>query len=289
MNTLTIAKLTFREAARRRILLAGLVLGLLFLAIYGLGFHFIIQEAGREADLELGGELRKTILVNQISNFLMMAGMYVVNMLTAMMTVLTSVDTLSGEISSGTVHTLLSKPVRRWEIVAGKWLGFAGMLVLYLLLMGGGVMVIVYLRAGYAAPNPISALALLALSAFILLSVSLLGGASLSTLANGVLVFGLFGVAFIGGWIEQISAFLPDQAASRTAMNIGVITSLIMPSDSLWKSAAHALQSPLISATGFDTPFSSSSYPSTIMLVYSGLYLLVAFMLAIRRFSRRDL
>ena len=86
-------------------------------------------------------------MINQISNFLLMAGMYVVNFLTAMMTVLTSVDTLSGEISSGTIHTLVSKPVRRWEIVLGKWLGFAGMLTLYLLLMAGGVMLIVYLRS----------------------------------------------------------------------------------------------------------------------------------------------
>ena len=73
-----------------------------------------------------------------------MAGLYVVNFLTIMMTVLTSVDTLSGEIASGTVHTLMTKPVRRWEIVLGKWLGFGIMLGLYLLLMGGGVMVLVY-------------------------------------------------------------------------------------------------------------------------------------------------
>lgn len=285
MNTLTIAKLTFREAARRRILLAGLVLGLLFLAIYGLGFHFIVGEA----EVGFTDNLRRDMMVNQISNFLLMAGMYVVNMLTAMMTVLTSVDTLSGEISSGTIHTLLSKPVRRWEIVAGKWLGFIGMLILYLALMGGGVMLIVYLRTGYSAPNPLPALALMMFTAAILLSVSLLGGASLSTLSNGVLVFGLFGVAFIGGWIEQIGSFLPDQVASQTAINIGVITSLIMPSDALWKSAAHQLQSPLLNIVGGVSPFSSQTYPSAAMLIYSGIYLLVAFMLAIRRFSRRDL
>jgi ABC-type transport system involved in multi-copper enzyme maturation permease subunit len=285
MNTLTIARLTFREAARRRILLAGLILGLLFLAIYGLGFHFIIGEA----EVGFTDDLRREMMINQISNFLMMAGMYVVNMLTAMMTVLTSVDTLSGEISTGTVHTLLSKPVRRWEIVTGKWLGFAGMLILYLVLMGGGVMAIVYMRTGYSAPHPLTALALMVFTAAILLSVSLLGGSSLSTLANGVLVFGLFGVAFIGGWIEQIGAFLPDQATGRTAINIGVVTSLIMPSDALWKSAAHQLQSPLLNMVAGMTPFSSQTYPSTVMLIYSGVYLAAAFALAVRRFSRRDL
>lgn len=282
MSTLTIARLSFREASRRRILLAALLLGLLFLAVYGLGFHFIMVEVEKE----LGDQ--GLLEMNQIRNFLLMAGMYVVNFLTAMMTVLTSVDTLAGEIGSGTIHTLAAKPVRRWEIVLGKFLGFAGMLSLYLLLMGGGVMGLVYLRSGYTAPNPLSALALIWLNALVLLSVSLLGGAYLSTLANGVLVFGLYGVAFIGGWIEQIGSFFPNPSASQIAINIGVVTSLLMPSEALWKRAAHELQSPLINALGV-SPFTTRSYPSAVMILFAVLYLLVAFALAVRRFSQRDL
>ena len=66
----------------------------------------------------------------------------------------------------------------------------------------------IYLRSGYVANHPLQALALIWLNAILLLSISLLGGAVFSTLANGVLVFGLYGVAFIGGWIEQIGGFL---------------------------------------------------------------------------------
>ena len=61
-----------------------------------------------------------------------------------------------------------------------------------------------------------------------------------------------------------------------------------MPSEALWKRAAHELQSPLVSALGF-SPFAAGSYPSLAMLIYSGLYLATAFFLAVRRFSRRDL
>jgi ABC-type transport system involved in multi-copper enzyme maturation permease subunit len=282
VSTLTIARLSFREASRRRILLAALLLGLLFLAVYGLGFHFIMVEVEKEI-----GSMR-VLELNQIRNFLLMAGMYVVNFLTAMMTVLTSVDTLSGEIASGTIHTLVSKPVRRWEIVLGKWLGFAVMVSLYLLLMGGGVMALVYLRSGYTAPHPLTALALIWLNALILLSVSLLGGAYLSTLANGVLVFGLYGVAFIGGWIEQIGSFFTNQAASQIATKIGIITSLMMPSEALWKRAAHELQSPLVTALGI-SPFTTRSYPSSAMIIYAVLFMLVASALAVRRFNQRDL
>lgn len=281
-GVLVIASLTFREAARRKILLAALLLGILFLVVYALGFHFFSKNF--EADPNAMGLLQ----LNEMRNFMLMAGMYVVNFLTVMMTVLTSVDTLSGEIDSGTIHTLVSKPIRRWEIVAGKFLGFAGMLTLYLVLMGGGVMGFVFLRSGYSAPGPWPALALMWLNSMILLSISLLGGTRLSTLANGVLVFGLYGVAFIGGWIEQIGAFAGNLSAGQATVNIGILTSLVMPSEALWKRAAHELQSPLVAALGF-SPFSAGSYPSLAMIAYSILYFFAAIFLAIRLFNRRDL
>jgi len=278
MTTLVIARLTFREAGRRKILLAALVLGLIYLAIYAVGFYYVDQETTRS---QIGPGLLE---LNQIRNFLFMAGLYVVNFLTAMMAVLTSVDTLSGEIASGTIHTLVSKPVQRWEIVFGKWLGFAGMLTLYLLLMAGGTIGLVYMISGYLAPNVLRGLGLLWMNAVLLLGVSLAGGAILSTLANGVLVFGLFGIAFIGGWIEQIGSFIQNQ----TAVNVGIISSLIIPSEALWKRAAFEMQSPLVAALGF-SPFTAASMPSLLMVLYGMVYALLALLLAISLFNRRDL
>ena len=95
------------------------------------------------------------------------------------------------------------------------------------------------------------------LTILLLLGVSLLGGTLLSTLANGVMVFGLFGIAFIGGWIEQIGAFLNNQAA----VNVGIVTSLLLPSEAMWRRAAFEMQSPLVAAMGV-SPFASKSAPS---------------------------
>ncbi len=278
MTILVIARLTFREAARRKILLAALLLGLLYLAIYGAGFYFVNQDIARS---QYGPGLLE---LNQIRNFLFMAGMYVVNFLTVAMAVLTSVDTLSGEIASGTIQTLVSKPLQRWQIVVGKWLGFAGMLSLYLLLMAGGTVLLVYLISGYTAPNIMRGLGLLWMNAILLLGVSLAGGAVLSTLANGVLVFGMFGIAFVGGWIEQIGSFIQNQ----TAINVGIISSLLIPSEALWKRAAFEMQSPLVSTLGF-SPFTASSMPSLVMVIYGMIYAILALLLAIRLFNKRDL
>jgi len=279
MSTIVIARLTFREASRRWILWMALILGMLFLLVYGIGFNEIHKDILRQ------GSWQATILMrNELYNFMLMAGMYVVNFLAIIMAVLTSVDTLSGEIASGTIHTLASKPIRRWEIVLGKWLGFGAMLLAYLLLMAGGVMAIVYLLAGYLPPNAGRGLALMGFNVLLMLSVSLMGGAALSTLANGALVFGLYGLAFIGGWIEQFGSLMGNQ----TAINIGIICSLIMPGEALWKRAAYEMQSPL-SAAVETSIFTAGSVPSPLMVVYAILYTLAALGLAIRLFSRRDL
>lgn len=274
-TTLVIARLTFREASRRWVLWVALLLGILFLAVYGIGFREILRDMSRNASV---------LQRSEFTSFILLAGLYAVSFLTLMMTVLTSVDTLSGEIASGTIHTLVSKPLRRWEIVLGKWLGYTSMLTLYLLLMAGGVMLIVYGLSGYTAPNVWAGLGLMWLNINLILSVSLFGGAFLSTLANGVLVFGLYGIAFIGGWIEQFGAFLKNQ----TAVNIGIISSLILPSEALWKRAVYEMQSPLAGVVGF-TPFTSTSTPSPLMIAYALAYLLVMVGLAMRQFSRRDL
>lgn len=138
--------------------------------------------------------------------------------------------------------------------------------------------------AGYTAPNALRGLAFMWLTSQVLLCLSLLGGAYLSTLANGVLAFGLFGVAFVGGWVEQFGAF----AGNQSAINIGIVSSLILPTEALWKRAAYEMQSPLVAALGF-SPFSSPSVPSVWMVVYAALYALVMLALAVRKFAHRDL
>jgi ABC-type transport system involved in multi-copper enzyme maturation permease subunit len=278
-GTLVIARLTFKEAARRRILLAALLLGIVFLTVYGLGIHFI-----RDDMVKRGEHLQRVVAV-PIYNFLALSGLYVVSFLTLALTVLTSVDTLSGEIDSGSIQALAAKPIRRWEILIGKWLGFVAMLTLYLLLMAGGVVVLTRAVLDYNVPNSLRGLALMWINEVLLLNVTLLGGTRLSTLANGVLAFSAYGVAFIAGWIEQIGAFLGNQ----TTVVIGILSSLLMPSEALWKRAAFEMRTALVDAVPPNPFMSSLSVPSVAMVVYAVFYAAIALTLAIWSFRRRDL
>ncbi len=276
---LIIARLTFHEAARRRILVLGLLLGLAFLALFALGLYFLQRDL-MASQPGVGNPL----ITGQIYDFFTMAALYVVNFLIIMMAALISVDTLSGEVASGTIQTLVTKPLRRWQIVLGKWLGFTTMLILYLVLMAGGVLLIVRALTGHTTSNTGSGLGLMALEGALVLSLSILGGTRLSTLANGVLVFGLYGLAFVGGWVEQIGAIVRNE----TVVDIGIISSLIMPSEALWRLAAYQMQSPLIRDLGM-SPFSALSVPSPAMVGYAALYIATALGLALVLFQRRDL
>ena len=114
---------------------------------------------------------------------------------------------------------------------------------------------------------------------------TLLSSSRFSALATGGVVFGLYGLAFIGGWVEQIGAFLNN----ATAVNIGILSSLIIPSEALWRRAAYEMASPVARAAGFFSPFSTTSVPSPLMVGYAILYLAAALALAVRVFQKRDL
>lgn len=277
-----VARLTFREAIRRRIVLTGLVLGILFLIVFSIGFHMVFVEITAENDWREGAMSR--ILRNEASSFLLMAGLYAVAFLSVAMGALLSADTLAGEINSGTIQTIVTKPLRRSDVVIGKWLGFAGLLGLYAILMSGGTVVSVFLQSRFLPANLVTGLSLIYLEALLVMTVSLACSSAMPALATGATVFGLYGLAFIGGWVEQIGAIFGNQAA----IQVGIVTSLIIPTEALWRRATFEMQSPLSSALQM-TPFSTISVPSVLMILYAVVYLLAGLGAAINTFQHRDI
>jgi ABC-type transport system involved in multi-copper enzyme maturation permease subunit len=274
-NILVIAHLTLHEAARRRILLAALCCGVAFLIIYGIGYSLIYAGVQRN---EPAFQQRFFL------NFFTMAGLYVVNFLMVLAAVFTPVDTLSGEIASGTMQTLASKPIRRSEIVLGKWIGFWVMIAGYLALMAGGVLLIARLIAGFTPPNVHIGLSLMLLESTVLLSLSIAGGTRFSTITNGVLVFGLYGLAFIGGWIEQIGTL----TGNPTARSIGTAASLLMPTEALWQLGAWHMQFSMMRDLHM-TPFSPASVASPMMVAWAGGYAIAVLLLAVHGLRKRQL
>jgi ABC-type transport system involved in multi-copper enzyme maturation permease subunit len=277
MNTLIIAQLTIRETQRRRILWLTLLMAVGFLAVFGLGFHYIY--------LDVTEFLSDSSELNLLVGVLLTAGLYAINFLIIIIAVLISVTAVSGEIDTHTIEAILTKPISRWEVIMGKWLGYAALLFIYTILLTGGIMLIVYLRAGFVVDNLWGGIGMMVLQGWVVLTLTIAGGTRLSTLANGVMAFMMYGIAFIGGWVEQIGAMIRNE----TAVDIGIATSLIMPSEILWKKALTLFDPNLTSNALNAGPFGIASQPSNLMIGYAIFYLLLLLVFALVSFSRRDL
>jgi len=275
-DLLTVLHLTLFEAMRRRILSAALLCGGAFLVLFGIGIHFIARD--------MQGQSAPGLERRMVLNFITLAGLYAVNFLTVMSAVLLPVDTLSGEIDSGVSQTLASKPIRRSSILLGKWAAYLAVVLAYLLLMAGGVVLVSRFVAGFTLPGFGNGLPLMMLEATILTSLSIAGGTRLSTVTNGVMAFGFYGIAFIGGWVEQIGAWSTNDAARH----VGVVASLIMPSESMWQLAASQMQPTLMREMHF-SPFSPASVPSPAMVAWAAGHAVVLVLIAVRSYNRRPL
>ncbi|HYL61971.1 MAG TPA: ABC transporter permease [Candidatus Methylomirabilis sp.] len=276
MGVWIMAGVTFREASRRKIAWAALLAGVAFLALFATGMHLQAKDLVRYKV--------PPFVRYQVQSSILQVGFYAVDVLAILLAILTSVDTLSGEIASGTIHAIATKPVSRWEIVVGKWIGFACMVAVYVALMFAGVATVGRVIAGIATPRVFLGGTLVYLECLLVLTLTFACGTSFSTLTNGVIVIGLHGLAFIGGWIEQIAAI----TNSPHLVTVGIVSSLLMPSEALWHRASFEMQSSFARTLQF-TPFSNASTPSMAMIGYAAAYIAIAFGVAIYSFRERDL
>lgn len=286
LGALVIARLTFREALRKKMIWGVLLLSVGFAVVYYWGFVQVRDDFLRHTP-RTGSERNpgQVITLDIVAGILVGLGFYTINFLGGVMTIFAAVGTIAGEIESGTFQAIVPKPLARWEIILGKYLGFAAMIALYLALMATDVVLTARVVTGYQPPNVARATALVIFVSLILLALTLLGSVVLPTMANGVVVFMLYGMALLGGLLEQLGSLL----TIHSLVVVGVITSLLLPSEVIWQLASNLLQPEVnIRLTG-PIPLAVAQPPSSAMVVYALGYCVVLLSLAVLAFRRRDL
>src|SRR6266852_100881 len=268
---LQIARFTLQEAISRRLILAGVVISLGYIGLFTLGFHFAYDKA-----LENSPNPETRLSLGVAFATLTLFGVYVVNYLASFLALFLSVGAISGEIDVGTLHAVLARPLNRSEFIIGRWLGYVLMIVTYVVTMTGLVLLVARLVAGYEVPDPAHALLLMSLEGVLLLTMSLFGSTLMPTLANGVVVFTLLGLAWLAGIIEFVGRLLqnaPDSTGGEAMLNIGTAVSLFLPSDALWRGASYYLESPsllaVLGAARGGIPFFSSTPPPPALVIWS--------------------
>ena len=275
-DVITVAHLTLVEARRRRIVLAGAVCALAFLVVFSVAVVFANREMlanPKTSFVERQGTLTAIMLV----------GFMAANFLSVIFAILLPVDTLSGEIDSGVMQTLASKPIDRAQIVLGKWAGHLLLALAYLLLLCAGILLVIRVVAGLAPAGAANALPLLMLEITLSLTVSVAGGARFSTVTNAIAAVGVYGVSFIGGFVEQIGGF----AGIASMRMIGVLVSLVSPADSMWRLAAHYMEPEVMRSTGMLAL--GAAVPTAPMVWWAAGYTVLTLLYAVAAFRRRAL
>lgn len=124
MRIIAIAVNTFKECIRDRILY-----NLLIFAILIIGLSAILST------LSIGEQVR--IILN--------IGISAINIFGIMMAVFLGIGLVYKEIDRRTIYTILSKPIKRYQFLIGKFLGLLLTLLINLIIMTAGLIGIVYL------------------------------------------------------------------------------------------------------------------------------------------------
>jgi ABC-type transport system involved in multi-copper enzyme maturation permease subunit len=276
---LTFAGLTVQEAARRRVLRSLAVLTVLLLGLSAWGFHVLGSDYGSFTT----GEAR--LAASNVINLVMFG----LSLIAALGTAFLAGPTLSGEIESGVVLAVMTRPVHRSAVLLGKWLGLAAFGAGFVAVAGFAQIVIVRLTVGYWPPHPIGGLAMLAAQTVVLLSLALLLSTAISPMASGIVSVGLFGATWIAGVVGNAGHEIGEEKLAR----VGTVSRMLLPTDGLWRGAMHSFQDSTLMSQ-FGPQFSGSPFLSMIPL--TGLYLAwaaiwVALVLALAAlvFGRKDL
>ncbi len=285
MGLLLITRFTLQEAMRKRIFLAVVLLSLILLLGFALLFNFVVDSS--HAPVALGQDL----FLLGIGGFMSIPAIWLVYLLSSVLTILLTTNMLSGEIDAGTFTIIVPKPIRRFEIVFGKWLCYVLLLTAYTACLFFAFLIVIYLKTAYWPSDAFSALGVLELVVLVLMGLTTCGSAFVPTLVNGAIILVLFIGAQVAGFINLIAPFVaPDAKAG--VQNATTTINLIMPTDALWHGCSFYLTSgamTLLQAAHTNTPFTSTEPIAAALLIWAGIYALVLPICGAWHFQHRDL
>jgi ABC-type transport system involved in multi-copper enzyme maturation permease subunit len=180
------------------------------------------------------------------------------------------------------------RPVGRSTLLLSRFLGAAGVCVAYVLIVYFTAMVITGLT-GHWWPDRIVAPAVeLAFGVVIVIALSLLGSIVLSSTANGIAVFMLFGAGLVAGLLGTIGHALNSHAVKHAS----TVAAWALPFEALYQDSLRMITEKASGLTGFLLqlgPFGGAYVHGWGIRVWSLGYLIVVGAIALYAFSRRNL
>jgi ABC-type transport system involved in multi-copper enzyme maturation permease subunit len=246
---------TFREAVRDRILY-NLVLFVLLL----------VASAPLFSQISIG--LEKLMLVN--------VGLSSISLFGVIIAIFVGIGLVSKEIEKKTLYTILSRPVRRWEFMAGKYLGLLLTLVVNTALMTLGfyIALLIFINGLKRADAMLLvAVYFIVLQFMMMVAITLLFSTFSTPIFSAIFAFALYVIGTFGEDLKNFAAM--SQGATKW---LALGASYIMPNFASLNVIAQAAHEQRVS--------SSLIFSNT---VYALLYSLAVTVAAVMIFERRNL
>src|ERR1700677_2470179 len=183
---LHIASNTFREAVRDRVLY-----NLIAFALLLSGAAILVGQ--------ISIDIERLVVIN--------LGLTAVSLFGVVIAIFIGIGLVSKEIDKRTLYTVLSRPVRRWEFVVGKFFGLTGTLLVNTFFMSVGVfLALLYVAHKFNTMDAwvLVALYFIVLQFLIVCALALFFSSFSTPLMSAVFTFALF---LIGGLAENLRGF----------------------------------------------------------------------------------
>jgi ABC-type transport system involved in multi-copper enzyme maturation permease subunit len=277
-----IAGFALRESLRRRVFIVVAILTVAFLGLYGLGVWQISTQTDEIGDTE--GLEGKVVAGATLLGLSMFATLF----LGAILAVFLTLGAVRGDAERGLLQPLLVRPLSRATFLAGRYAAAAGVCVAYVIAVFLAAVVITGVFIDWWPDRVLVPALELGVGVAILAALALAGSVVLSTTANGIAIFMLFGAGLTAGLLGQIAEAL----SSDTLEEVSRVAAWVLPFEALYQQALNGITADTFGFTRFAIdlgPFGGAQAFGALLWPYVVLYSGAVGAAALWAFRRRDL
>ena len=281
-GALIIAGFALRESLRRRVFVVVAVLTVAFLALYGLGMWQIAKETN-----DLGGPAGVDSKVVGGATLLGLS-MFATLFLGAILAVFLTLGAVRGDAERGLLQPLLVRPISRATFLLGRFVAAGSVCAAYVIVVFLASAVITHVFIDWWPDQVLVPALELGAGVAIIAALALGGSVVLSSTANGIAIFMLFGAGLTAGLLGQIAEAL----SSDTLENVSRVAAWVLPFEALYQSALNGITADTFGFTRYAIdlgPFGGAQTFGAGLWPYALAYSAAVGAAALWAFRRRDL
>jgi ABC-type transport system involved in multi-copper enzyme maturation permease subunit len=220
--------------------------------------------------------------------FMLGLAMFATLFLGVVLAVFLTLGVVSGDAERGLLQPLVVRPVGRSTLLLSRFLGAAVVCSAYVLIVYFVTMSITGHELRWWPDTIVWPGVELAFAVLVVISMSLLGSVVLSSTANGLAVFMLFGAGLVAGLLGTIGHALNSHSVKHAA----TIAAWALPFEALYQDALRMITANAAGLTGFLLqlgPFGGAYVHGWEIRLWAAAYVVAVLAAAVALFSRRNL